>query len=111
MIDYKTLKAKVLYILSTEEDSRNSDIPLTIKLWQHYPPDTLITGKDGKQYINVRSLFDLPREDNIKRARAEVQNVERRYLPTDISIFIKRAHLSDEWKTALGYRSFWSDAD
>lgn len=106
----KTLKKKVEYILTTEPETRNSDITLTIKLWKHYYPDYLIESK-GKFYINVESLFEIAREDHIKRYRAEIQNVEKRYLPTDMKILIQRAKLSIEWQKELGYSTLWQEAD
>lgn len=95
------LKNQVSYILSHFPETRNSDITLTIELWKNYYPDKLF---NNDQCIYVRDLFDLPREDNIKRIRAKIQNEDREFLPTDIKVFIERARASDEWRKFLGYR-------
>mgnify|MGYP000844596995 CR=1 FL=1 len=100
----QTLKDQVEFILTTVPESRNSDITLTIELWKYYYPQSVHRGeKTGKYYILIDKLFDLPREDNIKRIRAEIQNVEHRYLPTEVAILIERARMSKEWREFLGY--------
>ena len=99
----RTLVKQVEFILATEPASRNSDITLTIAIWKHYYPDYLIE-EDGKYLVELSRLFNLPREDNIKRVRAKFQNEERVYLPTTREVFIERAKLSIEWKAFLGYK-------
>lgn len=108
---FKDLKDKVENILATEEATRNSDIALMISLWKKYFPEYIEISRSGREMIDTKALYDLPREDNIKRVRAQIQNVERRYLPTDLNIFIKRARLSDDWKIVLGYRTDWKSQD
>lgn len=101
------LKNQVYHILSHFPEARNSDIRLTIELWKHYYPNYIIQntsyGQDNP-LVAIKDLFELPREDNIKRIRAQIQNVDREFLPTDINIFIERARQSDEWRRFLGYR-------
>lgn len=41
---------------------------------------------DGVYFVSLGKLFDLPREDNIKRIRAKIQNEEKLFLPTDPAI-------------------------
>lgn len=103
-----TLKDKVEFILSTVPESRNSDITLTIELWRHYYGDLLF--QDGN-CVMLKELWNLPREDHLKRYRAQLQNVELKYLPTDITILVERAKLSGDWKRRLGYNSItqWDD--
>lgn len=101
------LKNQVYHILSHFPEARNSDIRLTIELWKHYYQNYIIQntsyGQDNP-LIAIKDLFELPREDNIKRIRAQIQNVDREFLPTNITIFIERARQSDEWRKFLGYR-------
>lgn len=80
-------------------EARNSDVALMILIWQRWygvsdKPDGI---------IHVRRLFDLPREDNVKRVRAVIQNVEHKYLPTNPDVLIKRGILEEYWQDALGY--------
>lgn len=108
----KELKEQVEYVLSCYAPSRNSDINLTIELWTHFYPEKII--RDSSCYepvIKLSSLFELPREDNIKRIRAKIQNVDKLYLPTDIEVFISRAKSSKEWRSFLGYKNHWTDKD
>lgn len=97
-------------VLCTVPESRNSDITLTIEVWKSYCSDVLMYHPETNEpYVSLARLFDLPREDHIKRIRAKIQNVERRYLPTKVEILIERAKLSDEWKQFLGYTPYWRE--
>lgn len=80
-------------------EARNSDVALMIIIWQRWygvsdKPDGI---------VHVRRLFDLPREDNVKRVRAKIQNEEHKYLPTNPDVLIKRGILEEYWQDALGY--------
>ena len=55
--------------------------------------------------VMLKELFELPREDNIKRIRAKIQNDEKRLLPTKWEVARKRGILEDEWRVAMGYPS------
>lgn len=101
------LKNQVSHILSHFPEARNSDIRLTIELWKNYYPNYIIANTSygvDNPLIAIKDLFELPREDNIKRIRAKIQNEDREFLPTDIKVFIERARASDEWRRFLGYR-------
>jgi len=96
------LEKQIRHILSTDEKSRNSDIRLTQVLWwNHYRAYMKMI--DGKVYVNVAHLYDLPREDNIKRIRAKIQNDLKEYLPTDAKVAKKRGWEEDKWREYLGY--------
>lgn len=101
---YKTLKKKVLYCLENDKQSRNSDIRLTVYLWATFHKEAWVVDERGNRGVNVKKLFDLPREDNIKRARAEIQNVEGKFPPTSWEVAKKRKWLEVEWQKALGYK-------
>jgi len=53
--------------------------------------------------IELKNLFDLPREDNIKRIRATIQNYEGRYLPTSWEVAKKRGIEENKWRSFIGY--------
>lgn len=99
----ETLVEQVKYILRIIPASRNSDITLTLEIWKRFYPSLTFDTERGKAIL-IGNLFNLPREDNIKRVRARFQNVERKYLPTEPQIFLARAKLSEEWREFLGYR-------
>ena len=101
MSKIKDLDRKVRYCLSKDEASRNSDIRLTQVIWWTYYRDSL-KEIDNVFYVSLGKLFDLPREDNIKRIRAKIQNEEKLYLPTDPKVAKKRGWLEDDWRTYLG---------
>lgn len=83
--------------------SRDSDITLMFWIWFNFYHDHLIVGADGQYSIKIKSLYELPREDNIKRVRAYFQNVRKMYPPTLEHIAKKRGMLIDEWRVAMGY--------
>lgn len=97
-----TLKKQVEKILEDYPDTRNSDISLTIEVWKQYYPQRIKTGQGGEQGIWLSDLYDLPREDNIKRVRAHF-NAKGKYWPTDIKVALGRGIKEDEWRKQLGY--------
>jgi hypothetical protein len=92
----KNLKNQVKQILRMYPETRNSDIALTIKLWQVF--------YGIGEAVNVKNLYDLPREDNVKRIRAKFceQGFSWAY-PTELKIALGRQIKEEEWKRALGY--------
>lgn len=95
------LKEKILKVLKEVPITRNCDIKLTVALWRKYYPNHLkFRQEDQQEYVSLRSLFDLPREDHIKRIRAVIQNIEHKYLPTDPSVRKKRKISEEEWRKA-----------
>lgn len=81
-------------------EPRNSDIALTIAIWQQW----YSVGTNPDSVIHLYRLFDLPREDNVKRVRAVLQNVEGKYLPTSWEVARKRGIERAKWEEALGYK-------
>lgn len=96
------LERQVRHILSTDEKSRNSDIRLTQMIWWHFYRHKLQM-IDGAVMVNIADLYTLPREDNVKRIRAKIQNDQKEYLPTEQSVAKKRGWNEDEWRNYLGY--------
>jgi hypothetical protein len=90
-----TIKRMVEHCLEHYPKTRDSDITLMIQVWKsfHNVGDT----------ISVVMLYDLPREDHIKRWRAKIQNEENRFLPSSWEIAKKRNIERAEWERALGY--------
>jgi hypothetical protein len=108
----KNLKGKVEEVLRDVPETRNSDISLTINIWRRMFPDVIKIKEFSSmesgavevgQYILLSDLYWLPREDNIKRARAFIQNVKKKYPPTEWSIAKARGFNEDEWRVAMGY--------
>ncbi len=98
-----TVKKQVEYCLLVSPETRNSDITLMQTLWRYYYPEKMHTDSKGEDMVYVKDLFELPREDHIKRIRANIQNVERRYLPTDFEVMKKRKDADKSWRAYLGY--------
>lgn len=55
-----------------------------------------------KECVLLEDLFDLPREDNVKRIRAKF-NEEGLYLPTSEEVAKRRNMNIPEWREAMGY--------
>lgn len=100
-----TLKYQVETILAENPESRNSDITLMLDIWRRYYGQRIRTNAQGKEGVYLLDLYDLPREDNIKRIRAKFQNSKTQpmYLPTDPVIAKQRRINEDIWKKHLGY--------
>ena len=102
MSKQESLEKKIRKVLEVDTESRNSDIRLTQMVWwTSYRSHLRMI--DGKPYIEMKELFTLPREDNIKRVRAKIQNVDKEFLPTDPKVAEKRGWEIDEWREYLGY--------
>lgn len=107
--EIKTLKGQVKYCLEEYPETRNSDITLTIAIWKVFFPQHLfkvdgLRETDGvQQAILLKNLFELPREDNIKRVRAHFQNDKKILLPTVWEVAKGRGIAEDEWRVAMGY--------
>lgn len=100
--EIKTLKAMVESVLQDIPETRNSDIMLTIEIWKRFYPEKM-RDLGTRMAVCVSDLYYLPREDNVKRARAFFQNDKSKYLPTDPKIAKARGINTDEWLTAMGY--------
>lgn len=94
-----TLRKQVEYILDQHSVTRNSDIYLTVAIWKNFYPDKVYQNESNKDYVYLSDLLELPREDNIKRIRADIQNRQHRYLPTDRKILKQRKINEIFWHT------------
>lgn len=98
------LRDMVESVLKDVEETRNSDITLTVEIWKrYYPEEVLNTSRGDKTGIFIESLYKLPREDNVKRIRAKIQNEENKYLPTNPDVRRKRKISEEAWYDYLGY--------
>lgn len=83
------LEKQIRHIMATDEKSRNSDIRLTQMIWWNYYKSSLLN-HDGKIYVNMADLYNLPWEDNFMRILAKIQNDLKEFLPTYPTIAKKR---------------------
>ena len=95
-VQIKTLKMKVETVLENYPETRNDDIALTIQVWRVFHKEKL-----NFEYVKLSDLVQLPREDNIKRVRAQIQNKEKRFLPTDWEVAKKRQINEENWREAM----------
>ena len=94
---HQALKSIVRDALRDDEQSRNSDIRLfnyiLVNRFSHF----LLKDSNGDYVIKLKSLYDVPSQDNIKRARAVIQNGDHEYLPTTDEIRRKRQISESDW--------------
>lgn len=90
-------------VLKDMPEARNSDITLMCEVWQRFYPLKVKCGASGEKGVWLKDLYELPREDNIKRVRAQFQNDKGLYLPTEWRIAKQRGINEDEWRVSLGY--------
>ncbi len=92
-----SLKSQVEKVLELAPQTRNSDIWLTIAIWKYYHQDKIhLNTYNNKHYVYLEDLLELPREDNVKRIRANIQNTQHRFLPTDIAV-LKQRKINEIW--------------
>lgn len=98
----KTIKDQVEFCLRNYPETRDSDITLTIKIWKTFHLQYLRQDDRLNYMVPLEYLFELPREDNVKRVRAQF-NSEGKYYPTKWEVAKARGIKEDEWRVALGY--------
>lgn len=101
-MEKRTLKYKVEEVLRNVPETRNSDILLTHKIWEIYHCSKLFSNGTGALSVRLVDMYDLPREDNVKRIRAQF-NAQGKYYPTDWKIAEARGLKENEWRTFFGY--------
>jgi hypothetical protein len=91
------VKRMVESCLQRFPETRNSDVKLTIKIWEEYFPQRIFKSERGMPAIELYNLFDLPREDNVKRIRAKF-NEFGKYLPTSWEVAKQRQIEEGVWR-------------
>ena len=97
------LKSQVEYCLREIPETRNSDITLMIEIWKRYFPSKMKMGATGEMGVWLKDLYELPRDDNVKRIRAHFQNDLNKYLPSDQKIVKQRRINENKWRVFMGY--------
>lgn len=104
------LTKQILEVLENTPASRDSDQYLTLCIWNRYYPryikneETVIDVVDGKEvtaivkYVALKDIMNLPREDNIKRIRAKIQNEQNKFLPTSWAVAKQRKINETVWR-------------
>ena len=95
------LRKQVETCLHHYPEARDSDVTLMIKVWEHFYPKHIKQGATGERGIWLKDLYDLPREDNIKRVRDIIQNVLGRYLPTSWAVAKQRKINEERWRAYI----------
>lgn len=90
------LKDKIIHCLKKYPEARNSDIRLTNSVWIefNYSKIKII---DGRPYIALADLYDVPTQESVKRVRAEL-NSNGLYLPTSEEVLKQRRLLEVVYK-------------
>ena len=84
-------------------ETRNSDVTLTIAIWKEYFPERIKREmSSGADCVELKALYDLPREDGVKRYRAHFQNDLNLYLPTSLEVALQRKINEERWREAMG---------
>lgn len=99
----RDLKSKIEWCLKNIPETRNSDIDLTREIWRRFYPQKIKSLDGIREYVDLIDLFELPREDAIKRIRATIQNEEKKFPPTSWEVARQRKWNEAEWGNLLGY--------
>jgi hypothetical protein len=89
--EFKTVKAIVEFLLKSDERCRNDDKWLTYRVFRYFT----------KIYIPFEDFSKIPAFETVKRTRAYIQNVEKKYIPTDLNVLAKRQRREQEVKQVL----------
>jgi hypothetical protein len=81
IVNNMNLKQKIEHCLTKYPETRNSDVLLTRAVWHEFHNSKIFKHND-KPAVYLEDMMDLPREDNVKRWRAKIQNEEHKFLPT-----------------------------
>ena len=87
-------------VMTDIPETRNSDIKLTLEIWKRFYPN-YIKDLDGVEVVSLSSLYTLPREDNVKRLRAFIQNTEGRLPPTTWEVAKQRGINKEIWESSI----------
>ena len=106
MTKIKDIKYMAEVVLRDIPETRNSDITLTIEIWKKFFSHYLIVRESDKEiFVKLKHLYLMPREDNVKRIRAKI-NEEGKYLPTDEKVAKQRKLNMDEWHKAMAFDQY-----
>lgn len=96
-----SLKSLVYNVLESSPRSRDDDLYLTLCIWNRFYDHKIFKDDEGMVCVRLSDILELPREDHIKRLRAQIQNVEGKYLPTNMSVCKKRRISEQKWRDYL----------
>lgn len=92
------LTTQVTEVLASTPKARDSDQYLTLVIWATYYKSRLFKNEKGATSVQLADIMELPREDNVKRIRAKIQNEQHKYLPTSLEVAKQRRINEDEWR-------------
>jgi len=88
-------------MLEAVPNTRNHDGELWAYVCNHFFPDSFRT-IDGERWVRVKDVaYNLPSQDNIKRIRAQFQNDDGLFPPTDPQVVLKRQRNEKEWESHI----------
>jgi hypothetical protein len=86
--EIETVKDIILRLLEKSDRARNDDKYLTFMVMRHFT----------NMYLNFEDFNKIPAFETIKRCRAQIQNKEGRFLPTDPEVIKRRQHREKTFK-------------
>lgn len=89
--EIKKVNELVLKLLEDDVRCRNDDKWLTYKVMRHFT----------NIYIPFEDFKNIPAFETIKRCRAKIQNVEKKFIPTDEKVLKKRQSREKTFKESF----------
>jgi hypothetical protein len=89
--EFRTVRAIIEDILEKDIRARNCDKWLTYKVFRYFT----------NIYIPFEDFDKIPSFETVKRCRCVIQNVEKRFLPTDPNVIARRQKRQQEVKEVL----------
>lgn len=89
--EIRTVQEMITELLENDVRCRNDDKWLTYQVMRRFT----------KIYIPFEDFQRIPAFETIKRVRAKIQNKEKRFLPTDPKVLVKRGHRQEVFREEM----------
>ena len=98
MAELKTYKQKVRQIMIDHEPARSNDGTLIAHYISKHSAQYITKDSDGNLAVPLKNFQHLPSFENIRRARAIIQNDNNELLPTKASVRKARKIKEENWR-------------
>lgn len=96
----RTYKEKVKVILQEHPKARNNDGTMIAHYIAKHLSPFVHKDADGEQCVRLKDFQHLPPFENLRRARAIIQNDDNELLPTDPKVRKARRIKEENWRNA-----------
>lgn len=81
-----------------QEETRNNDTKLVFHVWKKLGLEIFIREHGVELKASFMELAEVPNFESIRRARQRIQNVENRFLPTEMGVIMRRRIREEQFR-------------